>query len=799
MKVALELVVSDRGSREVGKAISNVAQRKHEAARQEQRDAAAVGTAQSAVAQQQHEAARQVQRDAATVGTAVSTVAQKKQEAARQEQRDIATVGVAHARQIDQSRRASVQLAQQQMAASRNASSQILRDVDKMHAARTRLGIRSEKSLQREIVQTAIAYKRLEDSGRLSGRELARAAEAAQRKVKLLQREMRELKTPSEWGKGLAAIGGGLMAGAAVAKQPLSAVMTYDQQIAAMSNTAYASEDAAGRKRGQRFINDVITQSVGKGGKREEAADALNELLGSSGLSRDEAFAMLPTVQQTGLAAGRKSRDIVPLVGALKANSVPVEDMPAALGKMLHAGETGGYGIENMIASLPKLLASQRDNYGISGMKGLEMALADMQAITAGTNMPQESAQSLIALQNTLKQPSVTEAVAKKLSIDGKRVDLAGTMGKGALQGVSPLETFTAVVDKSMASNKTYQQLKSRLEKGGTQADREQMATLLESSVFRDVGIGKESLMALSGYMSQRDSVKGLRSEYAGVGVGALETSSAVMMATAGEKVNQAGQAIADARQRALQPVTDLMGDLADKITKYAETYPGLTTAIVGATDGIKVMGAAALAFGGIKMVTGGAGVGVGAMAAGAASGASSIAGRAAGVLAPTRFLGSGVLARSAPLASVALGGYDAMGVARSDLSQDEKNAAYTRISGRTGGGMAGAYIGGKALSFLGPYGVAAGAIGGGLIGSLSGDWVGDELGQAWFGPGHARPETASAASLSTAGIDPAKLQQAIIDANRNSPKKIEVTVELDGREIATAVNKINERESRRD
>ena len=57
---------------------------------------------------------------------------------------------------------------------------------------------------------------------------------------------------------------------------------------------------------------------------------------------------------------------------------------------------------------------------------------------------------------------------------------------------------------------------------------------------------------------------------------------------------------------------------------------------------------------------------------------------RQVGVLAPTRFLGSGVLARSAPLASVALGGYDALQVAGSDLTEAEKNAAYTRIGGRT-------------------------------------------------------------------------------------------------------------------
>ncbi|WMD23103.1 hypothetical protein RAS12_12215 [Achromobacter seleniivolatilans] len=773
MKVALEIVVSDRGSKEAAQAVSVVAQKKHEASRQEQRDAAAVVTA-------------------------VSVVAQKKQEAARQEQRDGAVVSASNSRYIDQSRRASVQLAQQQIASSRHASSQILRDTERLHSARARLGIRSEKSLQREIVQTAIAYKRLEDSGRVSGRELARAAEAAQRKVKMLQREMRELKTPSEWGKGLAAIGGGVMAGVAIAKRPLSDTMAYDQQIAAMSNTAYASEGIDGRREGQREISFQIGRAVRQGGTREDAADALNELLGSSGLSRDEAFSMLPTVQKTGLAAGRKSREIVPLVGALKANNIPVADMPAALGKMLHAGETGGYGIENMITSLPKLLASQRDNYGISGMKGLEMALVDMQAITAGTNMPQESAQSLMALMNTLKQPAVSQAVAKKLSIGGKGVDLAGTLGKGALRDISPLETFAAVVDKSMGNNQVYKQLQGRLANGGTQADREQMTTLLESSVFRDVGIGRESLMALSGYMSQRGAIKGLRSEYAGVGVGALETSSSVMMATAGEQVNQANQAIADARHNALKPVTDVMGDLANKITKYADTYPGLTTAIVGATDGIKVMAGAALAFGGIKMVTG-AGVGVGAVAAGTASGVSSVAGRAASVLAPTRFLGSGVLARSAPLASVALGGYDALGVSGSDITQAEKNAAYTRIGGRTGGGMAGAYAGGQALAFLGPYGVAAGAIGGGLLGSLGGDWAGEKLGQAWFGSGVARPETGSAASLATGGFDPAAMQRAIISANRASPQKMEVKVILDGREIAASVNEHNSRDARRD
>ena len=733
------------------------------------------------------------------LGKAVSQQAQKATEAARVQQRAIASVGAAHSRVIDQSRRASSVLAQQQIASSRNANSAILRDVDRMQRARTQLGIRSEKSLQREIVQTAIAYKRLEQSGMVSGRELARAAEAARRKVQLLQREMRELRTPSEIGKGLAAIGGGLLAGAAVMKRPLSETMTFDQKVAALSNTAYANEDEAGRKLGQERIYAAITTAKLKGGSRDEAADALGQLLGSSGLNRDESFKMLPTVQQMGLAAGKPSADVVPLVAALKANGIAVEQMPNALGKMLYAGETGGYGIENMMASLPKLLATQRDEFGITGMKGLEMALANMQGITAATNMPQESAQSLMSLLGTLKQPSVAKAVGEKLSIGGKGVDLAGTLGKGALAGVDPLETFAATLDKSLANNKHYKQLQARLKAGGTQADREQMATLLESTVLRDVGINRESMLALSGYMGQRENIKTLRGEYAEKGVGALETSSAVMMATAGEKVNQAGQAIADARHKAMQPITDLMGDLADKITKYASTYPELTTAITGATTGITAMGAAALAFGGIKMVTGaGVGAGVGAAAAGTASGVSRLVGQGISAVSPEKLLGRGVIARSAPLASLALGGYEAAQVAASDLPDDQKNAAYTRVGTRTGGGIAGAYAGAQSLAFLGPYGVAAGAIGGGILGSLGGDWLGEKLGAAWLSPAEEKERMASSKNMATMGMDPAALQQAIIDGNKKSPIKVEATLMLDSREIATAVNEINSRDGRR-
>lgn len=58
--------------------------------------------------------------------------------------------------------------------------------------------------------------------------------------------------------------------------------------------------------------------------------------------------------------------------------------------------------------------------------------------------------------------------------------------------------------------------------------------------------------------------------------------------------------------QDAMKPVADLYGDLTSKLTDYAKEYPELTTAISGATTGIKAMTAAAVAFAGLNFLTGG-------------------------------------------------------------------------------------------------------------------------------------------------------------------------------------------------
>lgn len=86
--------------------------------------------------------------------------------------------------------------------------------------ARSRLGIRSEQEIQREIARTQQAYRSLASSGRASQRELQRAAKATRDRVKELNAEMGKTSKfggAMKWGKA----GGMMMAGGAAAAMTL--------------------------------------------------------------------------------------------------------------------------------------------------------------------------------------------------------------------------------------------------------------------------------------------------------------------------------------------------------------------------------------------------------------------------------------------------------------------------------------------------------------------------------------------------------------------------------------------------
>ncbi len=727
------------------------------------------------------------------VQRAIGDIDKQVQRSGQAQQRSTVASQRAVRREISQTGQTDRAIAQQRVRDSEQAGRAVMADARRMHQARARLGVTSERALQNEIVRTAIAYKRLEQSGKLSGRELARAAEAAQAKIRQLKAEMNRFETPKQIGKGMLAVGGGLMAGGAMAQRAVAPTMSYDRQVALLSNTAYADQDKAGRQAGQGEIKQAVSAAVkAGGGTREGAAEALSALLGEGGMGRDDAFALLPQLQKMALASGTNGVDLVPLVGKLRAQGIDAKSMPDALGKVLHSSETGGFGLDAMMSSLPEILEQQKLS-GLSGMGGLEAALSTLQGVTQETGSASMSAQSTLALMQALNNPMVAAQASKNLSIGGNRVDLAPTIAKGAAQGVSPLETMAAAVDRSMAKNKDYQRLKSKLSaQGAGQAEIDQFASFLDSKVMKDMGIPKNALSAFSAFMKQRESISSMRADYAGIGASSIDTSAATMLDTADEKANMAGQAVEEARSKALAPLAEAVGDVSAKISEYAAQYPTLTASVVGAGDAIKIMTAAALAFGGIKMLTGGAGkgFGLGSIAKGVAGNA--VMGGASLAASGTRALVQGA-GRAAPIASLALGAYEGYQVYNSEASDEDKAIGMTRVASSAVGGVAGAWAGGAAGAAIGSVvpvvgtaiGGAIGAILGGMGGGALMDSIGEGIGEFFFGSGKDGEDGASAKAAG-----PQEPRPLAVDLN--------VKVDVDNGNIVASVNEVNAREGRR-
>lgn len=72
------------------------------------------------------------------------------------------------------------------------------------------------------------------------------------------------------------------MAGAAIMTQPVRNQMSYERQLSMMANTAFSDGGLEGRQFGREKLKNSIRAAVTYGGgTKEDAAEAMNEMLAS--------------------------------------------------------------------------------------------------------------------------------------------------------------------------------------------------------------------------------------------------------------------------------------------------------------------------------------------------------------------------------------------------------------------------------------------------------------------------------------------------------------------------------------
>ncbi|HBE5758396.1 TPA: phage tail tape measure protein [Escherichia coli] len=514
-----------------------------------------------------------------------------------------------------------------------NSTKKAAKEIQRAARARETLGIRAEREIRREIYLTVASYNRLARAGFESAQEQERAMQATREKARALKREldgvtqaqMKMAKTPvipergrfaraAAFGGNAVTIGGGIAAGAAIMAQPVKKQMSFDRRLSEMANTAFSDGGLAGRQAGKEKLKSSIKNAVMYGGgSKEDAADTMNELL-AAGVDYDTADKWLPQIMKYATASGALPKELATIAVSLRDTfNVSDKDIPVALNMAIAAGKEGRVELKDMAEALPGQLGIAQKT-GMWGLDGFQKILTANEAagITAGNG--KEAANNTLNFLDKINSKQAADAAANIKMANGKYIDLPGTMTMARERGIDPIEAFNRVLDAVVKNNPAYQELQKKL---AASKDKKEQAEILDSmaTILEGFGVGEilQDRQALLGALAYRQNpefrkkveaeIEKQRSLPEGQRTGDVDFK--FISDTNDFKTEQAKNTLEFSQMDSVKKLADASGTVADAISWAGEKFPGLTTAVVGATTAIEAMTAAAVTFAGLKFITG--------------------------------------------------------------------------------------------------------------------------------------------------------------------------------------------------
>jgi len=540
-------------------------------------------------------------------------------------------------------------------------------------------------------------------------------------------------------------------------------------------------------------LRKVVREAIAAGGGTpEQVVDAMTQLLGQNAVSHQTAFRLMPILQKYATAQGADTTELGDVaMRSIQTFGIKEEQIPEVLDAAIKGGHMGGFHLRQMAKWLPQQMAAAK-NAGMGGMKGLSelIALNEVSMTTAGT--ADEAGNNALDLLNKLNSHDTAHQVHRELG-----GNLAVKLANARMQGKSALVAFGDIIEQVMKKDKNYQTIKQKLAAAKNDSEREtlygSMEQILAGSAIGKIVRNRQEMLALMGYLGNREkfdkiSAETLRAHDEHIG----DKDAAVMQETDAFKTERAKSIAEMSEMDAVRGLDKAIGNTADKLTAYAEKYPGLATAIMGTKVAFEGLTGVIVGFGLARMFFGaGAHGAAGAAARAAGHAGSSALGRMASGAAGTAVRGASSLLGAAgrgalgvagrllkPLGSSALsllfGGAEAYSISQDKaLTDEQKKSEYSRVAGGTAGGiggwMAGAAAGAAIGSVVPGIGTAIGGVVGGLAGGFLGDLGGEKLGKL--------------------------IGDALYKAEGNKapqPITVNTKVQLDSQVIAEAVNQIN-------
>ncbi|MCP2041785.1 hypothetical protein L1281_002401 [Neisseria sp. HSC-16F19] len=551
-------------------------------------------------------------------------------------------------------RRLSTETQRAAQAQARSAAVSV-RQQSAARAAYARIGIRSEREIQREIERTQRAYRHLAQSGVLSQRELARAAQATRGRIRELNNEMGRQSGAQRiagLGRGLAAGAASVTAGGMVLARPVSRTMDYDTELRHAVNTLYAGKSLAEKRAGMAEVNQAVSDAAHLGGRsRSEALAAMNTMAASGAMSDEAVRSLLPTVMKTAAAANADGNEIATLVSKALQAGFRESDIPALLDRAVQSGVDGGFELRDMARWLPQQMAAMKNAGMAATLDNFSAILSANQLSFMTAGSADEAGNNLVNLLAKINsQDTITKA--KKIKINGKEgFDFTASMTKRQAEGMNSLDAIVDIVRELVGKDEKSRALMAQL--AAAQGDEAKMAILESQKALVDgTAVGqlvsdRQALMALLSLVNNAEAAERLR-EGQSKAEGAVQANYDFLAEGSGFRVAQAKATAESAEYAAFNEGAHKLGEAAEALTNWARGNPdGAATAVGGgyvgaaaaaAWGGWSVFGGKGL-FGGLLGGSKGlAGGGVGGAAGGAGGGIA--AGSLAAAAAPLAVMG---------------------------------------------------------------------------------------------------------------------------------------------------------------
>ncbi|MCL1961393.1 MAG: phage tail tape measure protein [Desulfovibrionaceae bacterium] len=630
---------------------------------------------------------------------------------------------------LEQAQQQAQKSAERGAAAQRNAT-------QRASQAREALGIRSERKIQQEIGRTRAAYQRLAQSGTMTWREQARAADQMRQKVTQLTNEMGRL-TARQKARGALKIGASVAAGVGAAgyalSEPIRKGMSFEKRLAYLSNEAFQERDKAGRKQGKDELLAAVTAAQqSSGGSKDDLAQALDTLVSSNKMSVAEAAKMLPQIAKAATATGQDVDKLAnSAVGMMEAMNVSADDIPNVLNMVAAGGHAGSFKLDKMLDALPHMLAQAKIG-GMSGKGDIASVVALFQSLKSATGSDADATSGMDAIFRAMGDQNL----ARHLKIKTGK-NLQKHLQSQRAKGVNSLDAFTGLIEESLGKDKNYQAMKAKLAAAGNDEERNQaledMAAIAQRSGLGELVPNRKAMVGLLALMNNKGRMQDIRGNIMANDVaagGAIDRDFESIKSESGFKKEQSSEALDTAQQGVLRGFYDSLGKITDQFTELATKYPnligGITLSVKALTALAGAAGIAAIAMGG-KGILGRAGGGILRRIAGGAAariaGGAAIEGIASRASAGISMAGVG----KGALKMAGKGGIAAVGSIAGEYMLEKAFGEESAVTRYGSAALSGAGIGATIFSIIPGVGTAIGAAAGGAIGLISqgiSDWL---------------------------------------------------------------------------